>query len=361
MRRIKVYDTTLRDGAQSEGISFSCRDKLDLVRKLDAFGMDFIEGGWPGSSPRDDGFFSEAASLELENSSLVAFGSTCRYGTEPEDDANLAALSSCCAEWCCIFGKTWDLHIREALKISPEDNLSIIENSIRFLRDSGKRVMFDAEHFFDGYRSDPDLTAEAVRAAEKAGSEWIVLCDTNGGSLPGYVYESVKEISGKVSVPLGIHCHNDSDLAVACTLSAAEAGCGMVQGTVNGIGERCGNTNLCTLLPNLSIKMGMDLGKIDIRAVTELSKYAGEIANTVPDPNMPYVGSRAFAHKGGIHVSAIARNPSTYEHVPPESVGNARRILVSDMAGRASIAEKLKQLGMDSGGDKDIADTIKNL
>ena len=362
MKRVYVYDTTLRDGAQTEGVSFSCGDKIDIARRLDAFGADFIEGGWPGSNPKDDEFFSRASELRLSGSRLVAFGSTCRPGVPADEDAGLKALAGCGSEWCCIFGKTWDFHVKEALEIGLEDNVRLIRDSVSFLKDAGKRVLFDAEHFFDGFASNPGYAIETVQAAEEAGAEWAVLCDTNGGSLPDMVRKAVGEASRNLGIPLGIHCHNDSDLATACSLAAVEAGCSMVQGTVNGIGERCGNANLCALVPNLSLKMGMDLGSIDPSTVTDLSRYVGEVANMVPNPGMPYVGGRAFAHKGGMHVSALSKDPRTYEHVDPASVGNVRRILVSDMAGRASITEKLGRLGLEQGDDKEaIVSAVKDL
>lgn len=362
MSRIYSYDTTLRDGAQCEGISFSCDDKIDILRRLDAFGMDFVEGGWPGSNPRDDEFFAKAADLELKCASLTAFGSTRRTGIRPDEDANLLNLVACPAEWCCIFGKSWDFQAREALGISPEENLALIEDSVAFLVSEGKRVMFDAEHFFDGYRSNRDYAISAIRAAEKGGAEWAVLCDTNGGMLPRAIAEACSDTLASTYIPLGIHCHNDSDLATANTLSAVDAGCTLVQGTVNGIGERCGNANLCTVIPDLSLKCGMDVGNMDLADLTELSKSIGEIANMSPSPGMPFVGGRAFAHKGGMHVSALVKDPRTYEHVNPDSVGNSRRILVSDMAGRASISEKLKELGLETGGDSpEITRLIKDL
>ena len=358
--RVYIYDTTLRDGSQTEGISFSCEDKLDIYNKMCSFGMDFVEGGWPGSNPRDDEFFSKAPIRD--GTALTAFGSTRRYGVKPDEDPNLRALAASRAEWCCIFGKTWDFQVTDALCIGLEDNLRMVEDSVRFLKESGKRVMFDAEHFFDGFRSNRHYALKALQAAEKGGAEWLVLCDTNGGSTPEQVTEAVRIVSESVDAPLGIHCHNDSDLATACTLAAVSAGCRLVQGTVNGLGERCGNANLCTVIPNLSIKMGMDVGRINMRHLTPLSKYIGEVANMTPSAGMAYVGDRAFTHKGGIHVSALMRNPRTYEHVPPESVGNTRRVLVSDMAGKASITEKLKQLGMmDEGDSRDIVDKIKEM
>ena len=256
MARISIYDTTLRDGAQTEGVSFSCEDKLDILSRLDEFGVDFVEGGWPGSNPRDDEFFEKAGRLGLSKTALTAFGSTRRYGIPPEEDPNLKALAACPAEWCCIFGKTWDFHVTDALRIGLDDNLAMVEDSVRFLRESGKRVMFDAEHFFDGYYGNRDYALAVLKAAERGGAEWLVLCDTNGGTLPAEIASAVEDVLLSTDVQLGIHCHNDSDLATACTLAAVEAGCTMVQGTVNGIGERCGNANLCTVIPNLALKEG---------------------------------------------------------------------------------------------------------
>ncbi|MDO5853551.1 MAG: citramalate synthase [Thermoplasmata archaeon] len=362
MTRVLVYDTTLRDGAQCEGVSFSCEDKLDILRRLDSFGADFVEGGWPGSNPRDDEFFSRAASVGLGNAELTAFGSTRRHGVRPEEDANLRSLADCPAKWCCIFGKSWDFQVTCALGISKEDNLAMVEDSVAFLVSRGKRVMFDAEHFFDGYRSDPGYAISVLKAAERGGAEWVVLCDTNGGSLPAFISEACAAAVSAVGVPVGIHCHNDSDLATACSLAAVEAGCTMVQGTVNGMGERCGNANLCAVLPNLALKCGADLGAVDLRSITGLSRFVGEVANMMPSAGMPYVGERAFAHKGGMHVSALVKDPRTYEHLDPAEVGNSRRVLVSDMAGKASISEKLREMGLTAGEDSpEITRMIKDM
>lgn len=362
MPRVYVYDTTLRDGAQCEGVSFSCEDKLDILRRLDSFGADFVEGGWPGSNPRDDEFFAKAAGIDLETTALTAFGSTRRHGVAPEDDANLRALAACPAEWCCIFGKSWDFQVTDALGIALEDNLRMVEDSVAFLVSKGKRVMFDAEHFFDGWRSDRGYALSVLEAAERGGAEWVVLCDTNGGSLPSTIAEGCRDALSSVGIPVGIHCHNDSDLATACSLAAVEAGCTMVQGTVNGMGERCGNANLCAVVPDLALKMGVDVGRADLPGITALSKFVGEVANMAPSPGMPYVGDRAFAHKGGMHVSALVKDPRTYEHVEPASVGNSRRVLVSDMAGRASISEKLRELGLEPGEDSpQITKMIKDM
>lgn len=359
--RVYTYDTTLRDGAQCEGVSFSVEDKLEILRRLDAFGMDFAEGGWPGSNPADDEFFAKASEMELENTELTAFGSTRRHGVPAEEDANLQALASCGAEWCCIFGKSWDFQVTKALRIPLEDNLEMIRDSVAFLVSEGKHVMFDAEHFFDGFRSDPDYAVSALKAAWLGGAEWVVLCDTNGGTLPGRISEAVKRVCDEVPVPVGIHCHNDSDLATADTLAAVEAGCSMVQGTVNGIGERCGNANLCAVIPDLVLKCGHGTAA-RLSDVTALSRTVGEIANMPPSPGMPFTGSRAFAHKGGMHVSAVVRDTRTYEHIDPALVGNSRRVLVSGMAGRATISEKLRNLGMEVDDDSPaITDTVKRM
>ena len=360
--RVVIYDTTLRDGAQTEGILFSTEDKLDILRELDSFGIDFIECGWPGANPTDDEFFSKVKDVELKKSKLVAFGSTRRYGVKPEDDDNLKALVKSPAEWCCIFGKAWDFQVKEALNIGLDENLDLVEDSVRFLVKSGKHVIFDAEHFFDGYKSDRKYALNVLRAAESGGAEWLVLCDTNGGSLPSEISESVEDALLTVDVPLGIHCHNDSDLATACSLAAVDSGCSMVQGTINGLGERCGNANLCTVIPNLVYKTGFETSEMDLTKLTSLSKSIGELVNIAPRPDMPYVGETAFTHKGGMHISAMTKNSRTYEHIDPSLIGNSRKILVSDMAGKASIIEKLRELGLECGDDTpDIAKKIKEM
>jgi len=360
--KVVIYDTTLRDGAQTEGVLFSTEDKLDVLRELDSFGIDFVECGWPGSNPTDDALFRELEGIRTERTKLVAFGSTRRFGLKPEEDENLRALVECPAEWCCIFGKTWDFQVKEALNIGLDENLDMVEDSIRFLVRSGKHVIFDAEHFFDGYKSDRKYALNVLRAAESGGAEWLVLCDTNGGSLPAEVSEAVEDALLSVDVPLGIHCHNDSDLATACSLAAVDSGCSMVQGTINGLGERCGNANLCTVIPNLVHKTGFETSEMDLTKLTALSKSIGEIANIAPRADMPYVGDSAFAHKGGVHISAVTKNNRTYEHIDPSLVGNSRRILVSDMAGKAGIVEKLKELGLECGDDTpDITSKIKDM
>ena len=354
MDRIQIYDTTLRDGAQTEGISFSYEDKLEIMKNLDAFGMDFIEGGMPSSNPKDLELFN--SSPKMENSRLVAFGSTCRPNVPASDDEGLRVLASCKCEWVCIFGKTWDFHVTEALETTLDENLRMIRDSISFLKSKGKKVIFDAEHFFDGFKNNEEYAMKALEAASEA--EWIVLCDTNGGNMPTYISEVTAKVVKTTGKNIGIHCHNDSDMAVACSLSAVSSGARMVQGTVNGIGERCGNANLCSVIPNLKLKMGFDV-PIDLTKLTNLSFSVAEIANTRHIPHMPFVGEKAFAHKGGMHVSALMKDPRTYEHVPPESVGNKRMILISDMSGRASISEKIKEMGIQA--DDETIDRIKTL
>jgi 2-isopropylmalate synthase/homocitrate synthase family protein len=360
---VMIYDTTLRDGAQSEGVSFSPEDKLEILKKLDEFGVDFVEGGWPGSNPKDDEFFRLAGKLELKNAQLAAFGSTGKYGIPAKDDPNLKSLASCSAPWCTIFGKSWDFQVTNALCISLEDNLKLIRESVKFLKASGKKVMFDAEHFFDGYKSNKEYALKALEAAIEGGAEWIILCDTNGGSMIDEVGSITEDVVLAFGIPVGIHCHNDAELAVANSLTAVDNGAMMVQGTINGIGERCGNANLCSVIADLSLKMDYELNIPSIDKLTEVSKFVGEVANIAALSSLPYVGDKAFAHKGGIHVSAIAKDPRTYEHISPESVGNKRRVLISDMAGRASISEKLKEFGIevDSAESKDIIEKIKNL
>ncbi|MDR2866205.1 MAG: citramalate synthase [Methanomassiliicoccaceae archaeon] len=361
--RVFIYDTTLRDGAQSEGVSFSTEDKIEILKKLDSFGIDFVEGGWPSSNPKDDEFFAQASKLKLRRTALTAFGSTCRHDVPAENDAGMKALAAAGAEWVCIFGKAWDFHVTEALKIPLNENLRMVGDSVAYLKGNGKKVIFDCEHFFDGHKKNRNYAMDVVRAAVNGGADWIILCDTNGGSLPGEVSAATRDVIRAVDAKVGIHCHNDSDLAVACSLAAVESGARMVQGTINGIGERCGNANLCSIMPDLSIKMGYDIGKMDLTKLSALSGFVGETANMSPHPGLPYVGERAFAHKGGMHISALSRDTRTYEHVSPDSVGNKRKILISDLAGRASISAKLKELGI-SGNDeenREILGLIKDL
>jgi len=348
MRKIKIYDTTLRDGCQAEDISFSADDKMKIARKLDELGVHYVEGGWPGASPRDDTFFQGMRRKPPGFSRIVAFGSTHRPGLTPGRDPLLKNLVDSGAQVAAIVGKTWDLHVREALGIGLERNLELIYGTLRYLKSKFEEVIFDAEHFFDGYRRNSAYALKALKAAVDAGADWIVLCDTNGGSLPFQIEEIIRETQKVISSPLGIHTHNDGDLAVASALAAVNLGVNMVQGTINGFGERCGNANLCSIIPNLRFKMNLEcIPQRKLSRLTEISRYVNELANVKHDTHEPYVGNSAFAHKGGIHVSAIRKNPETYEHIRPELVGNRRRVLISDQAGRSNILYKAAEYGME--------------
>lgn len=341
---LEIYDTTLRDGSQGEGVNLSLADKLYLAQILDWLGVAWIEGGWPVSNDKDKAFFREVRSLKLETAKVSAFGSTRHIKNAPADDANLQALVTAQADACCIFGKTWDLHVREALRVSLDDNLAMIGSSVEFLRTAtGKPVFYDAEHFFDGYKANPEYALRTLDAAFRAGAERLVLCDTNGGTLPGQVADAVRVVLARLpEAKLGIHVHNDGCLAVANTLAAVDAGCIQVQGTINGVGERCGNVDLCAVIANAELKLGHRcLPAGQLTRLTEASRAVWERINLSGPTNQPYVGRAAFAHKGGIHVSAVQRNSLTYEHVSPESVGNERRILISELAGRSNVQAKL--------------------
>ena len=341
---IEIYDTTLRDGTQGQGVNLGLADKLALTRSLDAFGVDFIEGGWPGSNPKDLAYFQEVRSLTLDHAKIVAFGSTRHAKSRAEDDANLKQLVASRADVVCIFGKSWDLHVTEALRVSLDENIAMIRDSVQFVRrETGRPVFYDAEHFFDGLRENRGYALSTVRAAHEAGADRIVLCDTNGGSLPSHIAAGVRAVRELLpEAKLGIHVHNDGGLAVANSLVAVENGCIQVQGTINGVGERCGNVDLTTVVANLELKLGYAcVPRGHLAHLTELSRQVWERLNATGPVNQPYVGLAAFAHKGGIHVSAMQRNERTYEHVAPESVGNTRRILVSELAGRSNILAKL--------------------
>ncbi len=343
-RKIEVYDTTLRDGGQALGVNLSLADKLTLTRRLDWLGVAFIEGGWPGSNPKDAAYFKEAKNIELQHSKIAAFGSTRHHKYAPKDDPNLQQLVASDADLCCIFGKAWDLHVHDALRVELDSNLEMIRSSIAFLKQATQRpVFFDAEHFFDGYLANPDYALAALRAALEAGADRIILCDTNGGTLPAGITAAIEAVRGHLpDAKLGIHVHNDGGLAVANTLAAVEAGCMQVQGTMNGIGERCGNVDLTSVIANLELKMDCHcLPPGNTQRLTEMSRLVWEQLNLQAPLNQPYVGPSAFAHKGGIHVSAMQRNELTYEHVPPERVGNVRRILISEMSGRSNLVGKL--------------------
>lgn len=344
---IQIFDTTLRDGTQGEKVAFSADDKLRIAKRLDRAGFHYIEGGWPGSNPKDMAFFEKAKSQSFDHAKIVAFGSTCRAGLAAEDDANLRALIQAGTPAVSIFGKSWLLHVEEALGISPEENLDMIGRSVAYLKQHGKEVIYDAEHFFDGYQHNPDYALKTLLEAEKNGADVLVLCDTNGGTLTSRISKIVKEVRSNVTCRLGIHAHNDCELAVANTLAAVDAGCTHVQGTVNGYGERCGNANLCSVIPNLQLKQNYRcIPDGQLRDLVSLSRFVSELANVSPDNKLPYVGRSAFAHKGGIHVSAVMKNEETYEHVPPRSVGNRRRVLISELSGKSNISYKSDELGL---------------
>lgn len=366
MADLLLYDTTLRDGTQGEGVSLSVEDKLRVLKRLDKLGIHYAEGGWPGSNPKDIEFFQRAVDLELKQLRLTAFGSTRRANLAVEDDPNLKAILDSGVKAAAIFGKTWDLHVKEALRTTLEENLRMIADSIRYLKSHGLEVIYDAEHFFDGYKANPEFALETVREAAKAGADFISLCDTCGGTMPWEVEELVLKLKEELAVPLAIHAHNDSGLAVANSLAAVRAGAVQVQGTINGYGERTGNADLCVIIPNLMLKMGYKvISEEQLSTLTQASRYVQELANQSPDPRQPYVGASAFAHKGGIHVSAILKHPQTYEHVQPEQVGNRRRVLVSELAGISNIIYKAREFNLEldrtSPITKEIVSQIKEL
>ena len=348
MLRVQLYDTTLRDGAQREGVSFSVVDKLQIAQKLDELGIHFIEGGWPGSNPKDVEFFNKARNLTLSQAKLVAFGSTRRPKTKAEKDANLMALVNAGVEVVTIVGKSSALQVTEVLETTLEENLGMIADTIGYLKTKGLTVFFDAEHFFDGFKADASYPRRVLEVAAGAGADCLVLCDTNGGTLPTEITVAIKQAKGLTTVPLGIHAHNDSELAVANTLAAVQAGVTQVQGTINGYGERCGNANLCSIIPNLKLKMGSDCvtGK-QLAKLTEVSRYVSEMANLIPDAFLPYVGSSVFSHKGGLHVSGLKKLAESYQHIDPAKVGNHPEVLVSELSGKENIIYKARELGLD--------------
>jgi 2-isopropylmalate synthase len=361
MEKIELFDTTLRDGTQGEAINLSVQDKLLIVSKLDEFGIDVIEGGWPGSNPRDEEFFEKAKSLKLENAQLCAFGSTARSLNNIEIDLNLQALLKAETPTISIFGKTWRLHSELGLGLTDNENEELIFKSVSFLKSHGKRIIYDAEHFFDGYKDDPEFAVKMLRAAEKGGADVLVLCDTNGGSLPDEIFRILTDLKEIFNTKLGIHTHNDSEMAVANSLAAINAGVVHVQGTINGVGERCGNANLCSIIPNLVLKLKRGFVQdINLDHLTSLSNYVYELMNLVPNTRAAFVGKSAFAHKGGIHVSAVLKNNKMYEHIEPEKVGNKQRVLVSDLSGQSNIKYKAKELGVDLSGNKEISKKLVN-
>jgi 2-isopropylmalate synthase len=353
---IQIYDTTLRDGTQSEGFTLSANDKIRVAQKLDSFGVAFIEGGWPGSNPKDVEFFERARDLEWKHSLLTAFGATCRVKGGPEDDANIQALLDSHTPVCTIFGKTWRLHVTDVLLTTLEDNLRIIEDSVAYLRAQGRRVIYDAEHFFDGYKADSAYALETLQAAIRGGAEMIVLCDTNGGTLPWDVEHIIRDVRRAAPTPIGIHAHNDGESAVINSLTAVREGAIQVQGTINGVGERCGNVNLISVIANLELKMGYKcLPEGKITHLYDLSHFVSEVANLTPDEHMPFVGKSAFAHKGGVHVAAMRRNASSYQHVDPALVGNKMRVVVSDLSGRGNMLSKAEEHGVEVEGEEVVS------
>ncbi len=361
---IQIYDTTLRDGTQSEGFTLSSNDKIRIAQKLDDIGVAFIEGGWPGSNPKDVEFFERARDMQWKNALIAAFGSTCRVKGGPEDDANIKALLDSQTPVCTIFGKTWTLHVKEVLQTTTEDNLRIIEQSVAYLKANGKRVIYDAEHFFDGYKADSSYALETLQAAIRGGAETVVLCDTNGGTMPWDVESITRVVKEAIHHPFGIHTHNDSECAVVNSLTAIRAGAMQVQGTINGVGERCGNANLISIMADLELKMGypcLPAGKLGL--LYELSHFVAEVANLTPDEHLPFVGKSAFAHKGGVHVAAMRRSAQSYQHIEPEKIGNKMRVVVSDLSGRGNLLSKAEEHGVEVEGEEvvGVLNDIKEL
>ena len=362
--QVKIYDTTLRDGSQAEGVSFSKNDKIRIAEALDNFGVSYIEGGWPGSNPRDIAFFETAKKMNLKNAKIAAFGSTRRNSNRVEEDDNMIKLLESEVPVITIFGKAWLLHVNDVLKITPDQNLQLIADSCAYLSIHDREVIFDAEHFFDGYKDNPEFAKETLTTAVKNGATTVVLCDTNGGTLTTQVIQICKDVvtSMPKGISVGIHCHNDADLAVANSLVAVECGVTHIQGTINGYGERCGNANLCSIIPSLELKLGRKtLYESNTAKLKELSRFVDEIANIRSNNRLPYVGDSAFAHKGGMHVNAVEKNPITFEHVIPEKVGNKRRILVSDLSGKSNILTKMAEHKLENLSSDEISEVLSEL
>ena len=343
---VQIYDSTLRDGAQAEGISFSAEDKTMIAQHLDAMGIHYVEGGWPNpTNPKDLEFFDRVRDLDFHHTKIVAFGSTCRVDNPPEDDPTLTTLLKAGTEAITLFGKSWTLHVTDVLRATLEENLKIIRDSCAWLKENGREVIYDAEHFFDGYKADPEYALETLLAAQEGGAEVLVLCDTNGGAMPYQIQQIISSIQPRLDVPLGIHTHNDAGMAVANSIVALEMGATHVQGTINGYGERCGNANLCSVIPNIEFKLGKTaIGATNLKRLMELSRFVSEIANVYHDHRQPYVGESAFAHKAGVHVDAMLKQPVAYEHCDAEAVGNQRRFLLSEQSGGGAVAAKLNHL-----------------
>lgn len=358
--KIWLYDTTLRDGTQMEGISLSAHDKVMIAQRLDEFGMHYIEGGWPGSNPKDMVFFEEIRKVSIKNAKIAAFGSTRRANTPVKEDKQVQTLLDAKTPVVTIFGKSWDLHVTEVFKTTLQENLKMISETVAFLKSQKKEVIYDAEHFFDGFKANPEYALEAIEAAADAGADNISLCDTNGGTLPEELAKIVEAVRNHIKTPLGIHCHNDSELGVANSLTALRGGAVLLQGTVNGIGERCGNANLVSILANAQLKMGFEaLPESKLKGLTSLSHYIAEVCNQNLLNNQPFTGRSAFAHKGGVHIDAMVKNQKTYEHLNPEQIGNTRHYLVSELGGRTNILLKSKELNLNL--EKDSPETKKIL
>jgi 2-isopropylmalate synthase len=359
---IHIYDTTLRDGTQRSDVSLSLEDKLRIAARLDELGVAFIEGGWPGSNPKDVEFFQRAADMPWQNAKIAAFGATRHAGAPPETDANILALLGAGTPVCTVFGKTWNLHVTEILRTTLEENLHMIEDSVAFLISQGRRVIYDAEHFFDGYKADPVYAIETLHAAARGGAETIVLCDTNGGTMPWEIAAAFRHSRAQLAVPMGIHTHNDGECAVANTLAAVQEGAVQVQGTINGIGERCGNANLCSVIPDLELKMGLRcLPEGALARLYDLSHFVTEIANLTPNEHSAYVGRSAFAHKGGVHVHAIRRVERSYNHIDPAMVGNQMRVVVSELSGRANLLSKAEEYGVEIGNSASVPQVLQDV
>jgi 2-isopropylmalate synthase len=345
VERIYIYDSTLRDGAQAEGISFSVEDKLRIVERLDALGIDYIEAGNPGSNPKDLDFFNRISQTRFKHCKLTSFGSTRRANTDVKDDQNIKSILRANTQAVAIFGKSWDFHVTDVIRTTLEENLNMIKETIEYLKSHGKEVIYDAEHFFDGYKNNPGYAMETLKAAVQGGADWLVLCDTNGGTFPMEIKEITQKVSDTFDIPVGIHCHNDTGMAVANSVMAVKGGAVQVQGTINGYGERCGNADLCSIIPNLQLKLGYKCVEPEkLAELTGVSRYVSEIANLAHNERMPYVGNSAFAHKGGMHIDAVNKNPVSFEHIKPELVGNERRILMSEVSGRSTILSRIRKI-----------------
>lgn len=358
MAHIDIYDSSLRDGAQAQGVSYSVEDKIKIVQRLDELGVCYIEAGNPGSNPKDLEFFARVAALKLKNARIIAFGSTRKVGIAAADDSNLQSLLKAGTSAIAIFGKCWDYQVSNILRTSLEENLAMIGDTIRHLKQQGKEVVFDAEHFFDGYKANPDYALQTLAAAAEAGADSLCLCDTNGGSFPREIFDITAKVVGSFGVAIGIHCHNDGELAVANSVMAVQAGATQVQGTINGIGERCGNANLCAIIPNLQLKLGFECIPAERMVhLASTARFVSEIANMTHNEKAPYVGNDAFAHKGGMHIDAVYKNPISYEHINPEQVGNSRRILMSEVAGRSTLLARIN--AVDPALTRDSPETLR--